>query len=294
MTAAALVKALGGKNGMARCPVHDDRTPSLSIADGPDGRLLVHCHAGCGQADVWAALKKRRLFDDGGRQQFQSRKCSSSKSWQNARNSDRQADALEIWRSTNTADRTPVETYLHERAITPPIPPCLRYHANLKHWDTGLFFPAMVAGVQDGDGKFTAIHRTYLLPDGRGKAEVLKPKKLLGSPADGAIRLAPAEKALGLAEGIETALSALQLFEIPVWAALSCSRFASVAIPDEVIEVQIFADNGAPGIEAAAKARDTFTAAGKRVAIRRPPEAFGDWNDALPTWHERPVGDWEF
>jgi hypothetical protein len=71
-------------------------------------------------------------------------------------------------------------------------------------------------------------------------------------------------------------------------------RFDAVTIPDEVIEVQIFADNGAPGMETAAKGCGTFTTAGKRVAIRRPPEAFGDWNDALPHWHERPVEDWEF
>ncbi len=39
---------------------------------------------------------------------------------------------------------------------------------------------------------------------------------------------------------------------------------------------------------------EVFTAGGKRVAIRRPPENFGDWNDALPRWCERPAGEWEF
>ncbi len=107
------------------------------------------------------------------------------------------------------------------------------------------------------------------------------------------MRLGRAGKVLGLAEGIETALSAQQIFELPVWAVLG-SRFDRVTIPADVIEVQIFADNGAPGREAATKARDTFTKAGKRVAIRRPPENFGDWNDALPHWHERPANDWEF
>jgi len=33
---------------------------------------------------------------------------------------------------------------------------------------------------------------------------------------------------------------------------------------------------------------------GKRVVVRRPPDIFGDWNDVLPHWHERPVGGWEF
>ena len=36
-----------GKGWHARCPAHDDRRPSLSIAEGDDGRALVNCHAGC-------------------------------------------------------------------------------------------------------------------------------------------------------------------------------------------------------------------------------------------------------
>jgi putative DNA primase/helicase len=40
----------------SRCPAHDDRTPSLSIACGQDGRVLIHCHAGCRFTDVAASL----------------------------------------------------------------------------------------------------------------------------------------------------------------------------------------------------------------------------------------------
>ena len=94
----------------------------------------------------------------------------------------------------------------------------------------------MIAGVQGPDGHVTAVHRTYLLPDGRGQARVSSPKMALGPIGRGAVRLGPVQPALGLAEGIESALSAMQLFEIPVWAAPSCGRFASVAVPDEVLE----------------------------------------------------------
>jgi hypothetical protein len=116
---------------------------------------------------------------------------------------------------------------------------------------------------------------------GCGKAQVNRQKMALGKLDDGAVRLASAEKALGLAEGIETGLSAMQLFEIPVWAALSCGRFASVAIPDDVVELQIFADNGAEGLEAADRAARHFASLGKRVFVRPPHPRFGDWNDAL-------------
>ncbi len=47
---------------MARCPAHDDRNPSLAIRDH-DGRVLVHCHAGCAQADVVNALRARGLWE---------------------------------------------------------------------------------------------------------------------------------------------------------------------------------------------------------------------------------------
>ncbi len=36
-----------GLSGLACCPAHEDRSPSLSLGVGVDGRLLVHCHAGC-------------------------------------------------------------------------------------------------------------------------------------------------------------------------------------------------------------------------------------------------------
>jgi hypothetical protein len=61
MTAEAIAKALGGRKAgsgwTARCPAHDDRTPSLSIRDADDNKVLVHCHAGCDQERVIAMLQ---------------------------------------------------------------------------------------------------------------------------------------------------------------------------------------------------------------------------------------------
>jgi hypothetical protein len=45
-----------GDGWTCRCPAHHDRSPSLSIGIGEDGRALVNCHAGCATADVLAAL----------------------------------------------------------------------------------------------------------------------------------------------------------------------------------------------------------------------------------------------
>ena len=41
-----------GNGWVASCPVHDDNRPSLSITEGEDGRVLLHCHAGCNTSHV--------------------------------------------------------------------------------------------------------------------------------------------------------------------------------------------------------------------------------------------------
>jgi len=55
-----------GKGWTARCPAHEDKGPSLSIAEGDDGRVLLHCFAGCSAADVVGAigLKLADLFHE--------------------------------------------------------------------------------------------------------------------------------------------------------------------------------------------------------------------------------------
>jgi hypothetical protein len=53
-----------------RCPAHEDRSPSLSVSEGIDGRVLIYCHAGCEAARVIRVLNLQwaDLFRDGHRQ----------------------------------------------------------------------------------------------------------------------------------------------------------------------------------------------------------------------------------
>jgi hypothetical protein len=53
-----------GNGWIARCPAHDDRRASLSISEGSDGRVLIHCHAGCPLEKILEALRMsaRDLF----------------------------------------------------------------------------------------------------------------------------------------------------------------------------------------------------------------------------------------
>ncbi len=50
------VRETGHGKYIVRCPAHDDRSPSLAIKDCGDGRILLHCFAGCDVESVLDAL----------------------------------------------------------------------------------------------------------------------------------------------------------------------------------------------------------------------------------------------
>jgi hypothetical protein len=63
-----LQKTRKGKSGWtARCPAHDDKNPSLSVSQGDDGRILLHCYAGCATEAVLKelGLSMRELMPEG-------------------------------------------------------------------------------------------------------------------------------------------------------------------------------------------------------------------------------------
>lgn len=278
MIAAEIIKTLDGRNGMARCPAHNDRTPSLSVTETEDGVVLLKCFAGCSQDEVMGALTDLGLWN-GPANMTPRRRQINRRPVKHTDSAERTRKALEIWRATQPIDGTVGEQYFRNRGITGPIPVSLRYASALHYQKANVMLSGIVAEVSAPDRKTTAIHRTYLTADGAKKAPVTSPKMMLGDLGNGCVRLASAGTSLGIAEGIEDALSAQEIFEIPCWAALSAGRFSSVWIPPEVIEVQIFGDNDAAGHEAADKAAYRFTREGKRVALRFPPPAYKDWNE---------------
>jgi len=52
------LEVVKGRNGAwtARCPAHEDKSPSLAVREGEDGRVLLHCFGGCSTADVLASI----------------------------------------------------------------------------------------------------------------------------------------------------------------------------------------------------------------------------------------------
>jgi hypothetical protein len=264
------------------CPAHEDREPSLSIADSSDAKVLVRCHAGCDQRDVIAALRARGVWGAGERRpiRFLSQlECGPAP----ATDSDatkRTEAALAIWSGSQSAEGTPVETYLRSRGLTVPSPPSIRFHARLKH-PSGAIWPAMVALVtRGGDGKPIGIHRTFLASDGNGKASVKPEKMMLGPCRGGAVRLGQPESVLMVGEGIETCLAAMQATGQAAWAALSTSALRGLDLPPEIRDVIVLADGDDPGEAAAQQCARRWKREGRRVRIARPPRGM-DFNDLL-------------
>lgn len=138
----------------------------------------------------------------------------------------------------------PAHTYLDKRTGRPWASNALRYHAEMWHPEEKKTYPAMIAKVTDADNKPVSIHRTFLDMDGN-KAKISKAKMVMSStiPDGSAIRLMPHDHIIGIAEGIETALSASFLFGVPVWAAISAAVMSKWTIPNGVERVIIFGDN---------------------------------------------------
>ena len=179
----------------------------------------------------------------------------------------------------------PVHRYLERRlGRGVVIPSCLRTLRSClyKDGETLSYHPAMLASVRDLSGHAVALHRTYLTPDGH-KADVRSVRKVIGKLPDGsAVRLGEPAETMGVAEGIETALSASILHNMPVWATLNAGRLRVWQPPADVLTVVIFGDN-----DISCEGQEAAYSLGRRlnrsiVAQVSIPDAPGtDWNDVL-------------
>lgn len=282
-TAADIAKAWGGAatsaGWLCRCPMPDhgkgrgDLRPSLSVTDG-ESEPVFYCHAGCDNLAVKALARRHGLlaaFD--GQRLRAAAPASKPRPVIHTPN----AEALAIWRGARHGGDV-LANYLRDRGITLDAPPTLRQGTTLVHGRMPV--PTMVAAVQAPDRAVIAVQELKLTWGG-AKAPVTCPRITTGSLGAGAVRLAAAGPVLGLAEGIETGLAAMQLHDVPVWVALGGQRLAKIALPPEVERVVIFGDRDPAGELAAGVAAAHYSARGLSVDIRLPPEGYGDWNDVV-------------
>jgi hypothetical protein len=277
--AASLVGALGGiwreHGSMCRCPAHDDRTPSLSIRVG-ERALLFKCFAGCTTTEILSALRRLRIAIS------PARGATAENPIPAKLGTAMSTRAVQIWRSARRLAGSRGEAYLAARGIrTGSV--ALRYHPRtpIGRGQAVRFRPALIAAVRQGD-TIIAIQRLFLDRDRRAlAADMVRPKRLLGRPGSGAVMLTPASDRLGLAEGVETALSATALLDIPVWAALGSERLSYVAIPAGVRRLILLPDNDRAGRLAASRAREAHVRDGLEIETLWPWAGLNDWNDVL-------------
>lgn len=175
-------------------------------------------------------------------------------------------------------------------------PRALRFHPELFNAEAKRFFPALIAGIANGAGEMVAVHRTWLKPDGSGKADLANPKMALGPFRGACIRLwrgasgkplreAPDGETALISEGIEDGLSAaVAAPEHRVLCAVSVSNIGAVELTPAIRTVIILAQNDAPGSPAARtieRAVVRLRAQGRCVKLARPPARFKDLNEML-------------
>ena len=141
------------------------------------------------------------------------------------------------------------------------------------HGATAKRYPAMVAAVQGK--KLAAVHRTFLRPDGSGKADVETPQMMLGSTAGASVRLTEGRETLVVCES-----SGLLRVPATIWAALSTSGIRSLSLPSQVGQLTIASDGDTAGREATTALAVRANALGLRVTLLPAPEGL-DWNDVL-------------
>lgn len=206
--------------------------------------------------------------------------------------------AMGLWRGSSPLSGTdPASLYLARRGIVlDEYPTQLRWVGSAPYSHDAkrrTFHPAMLALFVGPDRASKTLHVTYLTEDGH-KADLEHVRKLAACsvPRGGAVRLAPSGETLGVAEGIETALSAMMLHGVPVWATLTAGAMVKFEPPPSVRNVIVFGDHdktftgqsAAYGL--AHRLQVEGKASGRKIDVRIPSDDYSgpkgaDWNDVL-------------
>jgi hypothetical protein len=283
MRAEQIAKKLGaahrsGKWWRCVCPVHHSRTgdsATLALRDGDRG-LVVFCHAGCQPDAILAELRRRRWLS--GPEDRQQRSPVNDDAADRAR---RISITRRIWDRSHDPRGTPAAAYFLSRGLNISRIRSVHYKPSLRCPD-GSYAPALIARVDDVDGTFIGVHRTWLAQDNAGIWR-RRDRATLGPIRGGAVRLAPAAETLMVGEGLESCASAMQVTGMPAWAALSTSGLKALILPELVRDVVIVADHDASGAgqSAAWIAAQRWLAEGRSVRIALPPNTGTDFNDML-------------
>jgi putative DNA primase/helicase len=279
-----LARILGGKaiNGQVCCPGpgHSPSDRSLVVRPAPsmpDG-FIVHSHCG----DNWRDCRDH-VLGLLGRTSYQPPQRPARPA---ARPRSMQAWALQIWRDSVDPHDTLVERYLALRGLELPDDAVrfIRFHAACPWTDdhnVRVRVPAMVALFRTiGGDEPCAIQRTALRPDGSKIG-----RKMLGPVIGAAIKVTCDDDVLlrlGVAEGLESAMSAIALGQGPAWALGSAGAIRNLPVLPGIETLAMIAEHDRANEEAREICGSRWQDAGCHVLVVEPANReLKDLNDVL-------------
>lgn len=205
----------------------------------------------------------------------------------------RRDKAIHLFKTAQRIKDTDAFTYLQSRGIYVTPTGGAKFGSCYDHYEKRSI-PAMIALASTEYGEPRQLHVTYI-EDGK-KADVLTQRKMHSlapktlqdreSNEPISIKLFEATDILGVSEGIETALSAKQLYGVPTWSCMNATYLKKFRAPTGVKTLYVFADNDKNGTGHAAAfecARGNILCSNdvEKVVVRWPEEHGKDFNDAL-------------
>jgi putative DNA primase/helicase len=271
----------GGTRALIPGPNHSHKDRSVSLMETEEGRILIHCFSPKDDwRDVRRALAGLGLLDAETPTGPRASRSSSVRISAQPADEERVARAQRIWAESRPLQHSIGESYLRRRAIPEALcgSAALRFHPRMTSLDDRARRPALVAEITDANGALQGVQVTLLSSHGTAKAAVPTPRRVIGKLAGGVVRLAQPHDELAIGEGVETMLSASDVFGLPAWAALSADNLGRVAIARSLRRLVIAADNDAAGLRGAEDLRARMHHLAL-VEIEQAPPGFNDWND---------------
>mgnify|MGYP001225654178 FL=1 len=186
-----------------------------------------------------------------------------------------------FWRECHPLSGVATQYLRNRHCVIPPEDGHLRYHPAVKH-PSGYTGPALVALITDVlTTEHLSLHRTWITPTGKAGLETPRLPLWNHSTKGGCIRLWPDEAVtygLGIAEGIETALSLAHAYA-PVWATIDAGHMAQFPVLPGIETLVIAQDKDPAGMSAASICARRWAEADKEVLVTR--QAENDLNDVL-------------
>lgn len=195
--------------------------------------------------------------------------------------------AIEYFNSLIPLEKSNVEKYLNSRGIYVMPEHSVRYSLGEYSTSVKADLPAMFCVASNHNNKIKYTHSTFLIGSVKPSIEASKQIRTIERYSGSlSVKLFKHRGVLGVAEGVETALSSTQMYSIPTWATLTSSFMKKFIVPDKVSELYIFADNDLNGTGLAAAfhcGRNNIIKANdlKFVHILWPLKDDSDFNDII-------------